>query len=132
MNAVAESSTVSPALAANDALARGNLQLADYLCRDALRADPHDALAMTLLGHMASGLRRWQLAEAWFARALALQLARDPARLASLKAHLRATQATSALCDADAFTRNLEAIYTAMWRKTQLAGASDALTGAAA
>jgi protein O-GlcNAc transferase len=64
--------------------------------------------------------------------ALALQLARDPARLASLKAHLRATQATSALCDADAFTRNLEAIYTAMWRKTQLGGAGDALTGAAA
>jgi predicted O-linked N-acetylglucosamine transferase (SPINDLY family) len=63
--------------------------------------------------------------------ALALQLARDPARLAALKAHLRATQATSALCDADAFTRNLEAIYTAMWRKAQLGGASDALSGAA-
>ena len=64
--------------------------------------------------------------------ALALQLARDPQRLAGLKAHLRATQATSALCDADAFTRNLEAIYTSMWRKTQLGGASDALSGAAA
>jgi protein O-GlcNAc transferase len=76
--AVAEAVAVSPALAstalaANDALARGNLQLADYLCRDALRADPQDALAMTLLGHMASGLRRWQLAEAWFTRALALR-----------------------------------------------------------
>jgi len=71
--AVAEPVGVSPALAANDALARGNLQLADYLCRDALRADPQDALAMTLLGHMASGLRRWQLAEAWFTRALALR-----------------------------------------------------------
>jgi protein O-GlcNAc transferase len=77
--AVAETSAAvspalaSPALAANDALARGNLQLADYLCRDALRADPQDALAMSLLGHMASGLRRWQLAEAWFTRALALR-----------------------------------------------------------
>ena len=63
---------------------------------------------------------------------LALQLARDPQRLAGLKAHLRATQATSALCDADAFTRNLEAIYTAMWRQSQLGGARDALSGAAA
>jgi protein O-GlcNAc transferase len=64
--------------------------------------------------------------------ALALSLARDPQRLAGLKAHLRATQATSALCDADAFTRNLEAIYTSMWRQTQLGGARDALSGAAA
>ena len=70
--AVAEAAvTPSPALAANDALGRGNLQLADYLCREALRDNPQDALAMTLLGHMASGLRRWQLAEAWFTRALA-------------------------------------------------------------
>ena len=64
--------------------------------------------------------------------ALALSLAHDPQRLAGLKAHLRATQATSALCDADAFTRNLEAIYTSMWRQTQLGGARDALSGAAA
>jgi len=60
--------------------------------------------------------------------ALALKLARDPARLAALKAQLIASQPTNALCDADAFTRNLEAIYTAMWRKTQLAGAQDALS----
>ena len=72
--AVAEgSAAVSPAIAANDALARGNLQLADYLCREALQGNPQDALAMTLLGHMASGLRRWQLADAWFTRALALR-----------------------------------------------------------
>ena len=51
--AVADSPAVSPAIAANDALARGSLQLADYLCRDALRANPQDALAMSLLGHMA-------------------------------------------------------------------------------
>ena len=63
----------SPAIAANDALARGNLQLADYLCREALRADAGDALAMSLLGHMASGLRRFQLADAWFTRAAALR-----------------------------------------------------------
>jgi protein O-GlcNAc transferase len=60
--------------------------------------------------------------------ALALKLARDPRRLAALKAQLIASQPTNALCDADGFTRNLEAIYTAMWRKTQLAGVEDALS----
>jgi tetratricopeptide (TPR) repeat protein len=64
---------VSPAVAANEALGRGNLQLADYLCREALRENAQDALAMTLLGHMASGLRRYQLADAWFTRALSLR-----------------------------------------------------------
>ena len=59
---------------------------------------------------------------------LALALARDPARLATLKARLIATQASSALCDADAFTRHLEAIYVALWRESQLGGARDALT----
>ncbi|HEY9023235.1 MAG TPA: tetratricopeptide repeat protein [Burkholderiaceae bacterium] len=63
--------------------------------------------------------------------ALALQLARDPARIAALKARLAATRATTALCDADAFTRNLEAIYTAMWRQSQLGGVRDALSGGA-
>jgi len=62
--------------------------------------------------------------------ALALQLARDPARLAAIKAKLAANRTTTALCDADAFTRNLEAIYTAMWRQSQLGGARDALSGA--
>ena len=64
--------------------------------------------------------------------ALALELARDPARLAALKAQLIASQPTNALCDADSFCRNLEAIYTSMWRQAQLGGARDALSGAAA
>jgi len=63
--------------------------------------------------------------------ALALQLARDPVRLAAIKARLAATRTSTALCDADGFTRNLEAIYTSMWRQTQLGGARDALSGAA-
>ena len=63
--------------------------------------------------------------------ALALQLARDPARLGAIKATLAGNRASTALCDADAFTRNLEAIYTSMWRQTQLGGARDALSGAA-
>jgi predicted O-linked N-acetylglucosamine transferase (SPINDLY family) len=62
--------------------------------------------------------------------ALALQLARDPARLGAVKARLAANRSTTALCDADAFTRNLEAIYTSMWRQSQLGGARDALSGA--
>ena len=76
MNAAAVAETAvkpSPALAANDALGRGNLQLADYLCREALQENPRDALAMSLLGHMASGLRRHQLAESWFTQAAALR-----------------------------------------------------------
>jgi hypothetical protein len=70
---VVDAPAVSPAVAANEALGRGNLQLADYLCREVLRDNPQDALAMSLLGHMASGLRRYQLADAWFSRALALR-----------------------------------------------------------
>jgi len=64
--------------------------------------------------------------------ALALQLARDPQRLARLKAQLIATQPTNALCDADGFCRNLEAIYTSMWRQTQLGQVADALSCAPA
>ena len=63
--------------------------------------------------------------------ALALQLARDPARLAAIKGKLAATRTSTALCDADGFTRNLEAIYTSMWRQSQLGGARDALSGGA-
>lgn len=61
--------------------------------------------------------------------ALALSLARDPQRLARLKAQLIASQPTNALCDADGFCRNLEAIYVSMWRQSQLGGAEDALSG---
>jgi predicted O-linked N-acetylglucosamine transferase (SPINDLY family) len=63
--------------------------------------------------------------------ALALQLARDPARLAAIKGKLAATRTSTALCDADGFTRNLEAIYTSMWRQSQLGGVRDALGGGA-
>ena len=39
------------------------------MSRGACSDDPQDALALSLLGHMASGLRRYQLADAWFTRA---------------------------------------------------------------
>lgn len=58
---------------------------------------------------------------------LALALARDPDRLAALKARLAERQRGSALFDVDGFTRHLEASYIAMWRQSQLGDARDAL-----
>ena len=60
--------------------------------------------------------------------ALALKLATNPALLAEVKARIARNRHTAALFDTDAFARNLEAIYTAMWRKTELCGAQDALS----
>lgn len=62
---------------------------------------------------------------------LALALARDPDRLAALKARLVERQRDSALFDVDAFTRHLETAYLAMWRQMQLGGARDALSAPA-
>lgn len=62
---------------------------------------------------------------------LALALARDPDRLAALKARLMERQCDSALFDVDAFTRHLETAYIAMWRQSQLGGARDALSAPA-
>ena len=63
---------------------------------------------------------------------LALALARDPDRLAALKARLMEWQRDCALFDIDAFTRHLETAYLAMWRQSQLGGARDALSAPAA
>ena len=60
--------------------------------------------------------------------ALALRLATEPALLADVKARIARNRHSAALFDTDAFTRNLEAIYIAMWRKTELCGAHDALS----
>jgi predicted O-linked N-acetylglucosamine transferase (SPINDLY family) len=47
--------------------------------------------------------------------ALALALARDPARLAALKAKLAANRATAPLFDAERFRRHIERAYETMW-----------------
>lgn len=59
--------------------------------------------------------------------ALALALAAQPDRVARLKTRLRDTRVVSPLFDTANFTRNLESIYIAMWRKSQLGDAADAL-----
>ena len=48
--------------------------------------------------------------------ALALGLARDPGRLAALRAKLVRNRATAPLFDTPAFTRHLETAYETMWR----------------
>ena len=60
--------------------------------------------------------------------ALAVKLASDPAQLKTLRAKLAANKSTHALFDTDRFAQNLEAVYTAMWRRTELGGAKDALS----
>jgi predicted O-linked N-acetylglucosamine transferase (SPINDLY family) len=59
--------------------------------------------------------------------ALAQALAAQPERVARMKAHLRATRATSPLFDTAGYCRNLEAIYITMWRKYRLGAAPDSL-----
>jgi protein O-GlcNAc transferase len=51
--------------------------------------------------------------------ALALNLARDPASLASLRARLARNRVTSSLFDTQRFTRHIEAAYIAMWERYQ-------------
>jgi len=59
---------------------------------------------------------------------IALNLVTQPQLLHELKQQLQAQQATQPLFNTEAFTRNLEAIYSAMWRKTELGNARDALS----
>jgi hypothetical protein len=71
--AIGSAAAASLTTAANEALGRGNLQLADSLCRRALERDADDVVALCLRGHMALGLRRGEIAERLFGRASALR-----------------------------------------------------------
>ena len=51
--------------------------------------------------------------------ALALELARNPQRLAEIKAKLARNRTSFPLFDTERFTRQLEAAYTAMWERFQ-------------
>jgi predicted O-linked N-acetylglucosamine transferase (SPINDLY family) len=51
--------------------------------------------------------------------AQALALARDPARLQSLRARLEQNRLTHPLFDLDRLRRNLEAAYETMWERRQ-------------
>jgi protein O-GlcNAc transferase len=52
---------------------------------------------------------------------LALALARDPERLAAIKAKLLRNRGTEPLFDTAGFTRDLETIYSSMWERQQAA-----------
>ena len=71
--AIGMSGSASLAKAANDALGRGNLVMADQLTREALERSPDDVVALCLRGHLALGLRRYEIAQGLFERALARQ-----------------------------------------------------------
>jgi predicted O-linked N-acetylglucosamine transferase (SPINDLY family) len=60
---------------------------------------------------------------------LAVRLASSPELLAGVKARTRANRDSYPLFDTERFCRNLEAVYSAMWRKTELGSAHDALSG---
>lgn len=60
---------------------------------------------------------------------LAVKLVTTPAMLTEVKARLDANKKTHALFDTDAFCRNVEAAYVAMWRRAQLGAAHDELSG---
>ena len=51
--------------------------------------------------------------------ALALKLARAPAELARLKAHLESTRLTAPLFDTERFRRNIENAYITMYERSQ-------------
>ena len=57
--------------------------------------------------------------------ALALALARDPARLATVREKLAGSLATAPLFDTDRFRRGLEAAYVTMWQSWQRGEAPD-------
>jgi predicted O-linked N-acetylglucosamine transferase (SPINDLY family) len=126
----------APRMEVNDHLAR--LQVAD-LFLDTLPYNAHataaDALwaglpLLTCPGHSyasrvaasllhAIGLPELATESLADYEALALALARDPERLAAIRARLVHNRDTEPLFDTARFTRNLEAAYAAIWQRQQ-------------
>ena len=61
--------------------------------------------------------------------AMVLKLATTPALLADIKSRIKANKAAFSLFDTEGFCHNLEAVYVAMWRQSQLGDVHDALSG---
>ncbi len=68
----APSAPVPMAIQANEALGRGNLVLADKLCREALRCAPRDLVALCVSGQTALAMGKLHHAVVFFGRAHAL------------------------------------------------------------
>ena len=68
---------------------------------------------------MAAGLPELIASSAVAYEALALQLARDPARLADIRTRLSVQKRTAPLFDTARFTRDLEAAFVTMWERQQ-------------
>lgn len=77
---------------------------------------PGETFASRVAASLVSAVGLPELAVSSFEayEALALSIARDPARLAALKAHLAAARTSSPLFDTATFTRNIEAAFTRM------------------
>ena len=82
---------------------------------------PGEAFASRVAGSLLDNVGLPELAVPSLAdyEALAVQLAGDPARLASLRQKLARNRTTFPLFDTARFTRHLEAAYTTMWQRVQ-------------
>ncbi len=95
-------------------IARGNLQKAELLCREALKASPQHVGALKLLGDIATRVGAHDFAADHYGQALAL-LPEPRARSSSLNALLKDSQAKAAQA-ADAQARGGEGTATATTR----------------
>lgn len=93
--------------------------------------------AERMIGRQTAALLRLLGLEDWVAATpeayvrLAVEKARHPNALTSLRAKLRPGMAASPLCDATRFTRDLEQAYRAMWRRYCARSADQASLGSA-
>ena len=82
---------------------------------------PGETFASRVAGSLLGSVGLPELATSSLAdyEALAVQLARDPTRLAALRGRLARNRTTFPLFDTKRFTRHIEAAYTAMWQRVE-------------